>query len=100
VSNHGGRQEETLRFDHRVPSGKSLAAVGGGDYLCFIDGGAFERGTDNLQGAWHLGATAVGHRAARRPWGFSAPSASTGVEAVSDILTRELRNHHASGWDA
>jgi 4-hydroxymandelate oxidase len=85
VSNHGGRGEETLRstidcLPEVVKATQSKVPV-------FIDGG-IRRGTDVFK-ALALGATGVG---IGRPqgWGFAAFGQS-GVEAVMDILTRELR---------
>jgi 4-hydroxymandelate oxidase len=85
VSNHGGRQEETLRST--IECLPEIVAAVGGRVPVFIDGG-IRRGTDIFK-ALALGATAVG---IGRPqaWGLAAFGQS-GVEAVSDILTRELR---------
>jgi (S)-2-hydroxy-acid oxidase len=84
VSNHGGRNEETLRatvdcLPEVVAAVKSRVPV-------FIDGG-IRRGTDIFK-ALALGATAVG---IGRPqaWGLAA-FGQQGVEAVIDILDREL----------
>lgn len=84
VSNHGGRQEETLRST--IECLPEIVAAVGGRVPVFIDGG-IRRGTDIFK-ALALGATAVG---IGRPqaWGLAAFGQS-GVEAVSDILTREL----------
>ncbi len=85
VSNHGGRQEETLRST--IECLPEIVAAVGGRIPVLIDGG-IRRGTDIFK-ALALGATAVG---IGRPqaWGLAA-FGQAGVEAVSDILTRELR---------
>jgi isopentenyl diphosphate isomerase/L-lactate dehydrogenase-like FMN-dependent dehydrogenase len=85
VSNHGGRQEETLRST--IECLPEIVAAVGGRVPVFIDGG-IRRGTDIFK-ALALGATAVG---IGRPqaWGLAA-FGQPGVEAVSDIFTRELR---------
>ena len=85
VSNHGGRQEETLRST--IECLPEIVAAVGGRMPVFIDGGV-RRGTDVFK-ALALGATAVG---IGRPqgWGLAA-FGQPGVEAISDILTRELR---------
>jgi isopentenyl diphosphate isomerase/L-lactate dehydrogenase-like FMN-dependent dehydrogenase len=85
VSNHGGRQEETLRST--IECLPEIVAAVGGRMPVFIDGG-IRRGTDIFK-ALALGATAVG---IGRPqaWGLAA-FGQPGVEAISDILTRELR---------
>jgi 4-hydroxymandelate oxidase len=85
VSNHGGRQEETLRST--IECLPEIVAAVGGRIPIFIDGG-IRRGTDVFK-ALALGATAVG---IGRPqaWGLAA-FGQPGVEAISDILTRELR---------
>jgi len=85
VSNHGGRQEETLRST--IECLPEIVAAVGGRIPVFIDGG-IRRGTDIFK-ALALGATAVG---IGRPqaWGLAA-FGQPGVEAISDILTRELR---------
>ena len=85
VSNHGGRAEETLR-----PTIESLPEVlegAAGRIPVIVDGGV-RRGTDVFK-ALALGATAVG---IGRPqaWGLAA-FGQPGVEAVLDILDRELR---------
>jgi len=85
VSNHGGRAEETLR-----PTIESLPEViegAGGKIPVLVDGG-IRRGTDIFK-ALALGATAVG---IGRPeaWGLAA-FGQPGVEAVLDVLRRELR---------
>jgi len=84
VSNHGGRNEETLRAT--VDCLPEVVAAVGGRVPVFIDGG-FRRGTDVFK-ALALGATAVG---LGRPqaWGLAA-FGQPGVEAVIDILNREL----------
>ena len=86
VSNHGGRQEETLRST--IECLPEIVAAVGGRIPIFIDGG-IRRGTDIFK-ALALGATAVG---IGRPqaWGLAA-FGQPGVEAISDILTRELRS--------
>ena len=85
VSNHGGRQEETLRST--IECLPEIVTAVGGRIPVFIDGG-IRRGTDIFK-ALALGATAVG---IGRPqaWGLAA-FGQAGVEAVSDILARELR---------
>ena len=85
VSNHGGRAEETLR-----PTIESLPEViegVAGKIPVIVDGGV-RRGTDIFK-ALALGATAVGFG---RPhaWGLAA-FGQAGVEAVLEILRRELR---------
>lgn len=85
VSNHGGRADETLR-----PTIESLPEVlegVAGKIPVIVDGGV-RRGTDVFK-ALALGATAVG---IGRPqaWGLAA-FGQPGVEAVLDILARELR---------
>jgi 4-hydroxymandelate oxidase len=85
ISNHGGRSEETLRSC--IECLPEVVAAAGGRVPVFIDGG-IRRGTDIFK-ALALGATAVG---LGRPqaWGLAA-FGQPGVEAVSDILNRELR---------
>ena len=84
VSNHGGRAEEsgrsTIESLHEVVKGV------GGRIPVLIDGG-FRRGTDIFK-AMALGASAV---CIGRPyvWGLAA-FGQAGVEAVLDILRREL----------
>ena len=84
VSNHGGRNEETLRAT--IDCLPEVAAAVGGRVPVLLDGGV-RRGTDVFK-ALALGATAVG---LGRPqvWGLAAFGQS-GVEAVIDILNREL----------
>ena len=84
VSNHGGRNEETLR-----PSVECVPEVVDavqGRIPVFVDGG-IRRGTDVFK-CLALGATAVG---IGRPqaWGLAAFGQS-GVEAIVDLLNREL----------
>ena len=85
VSNHGGRAEETLR-----PTIESLPEViegVSGKIPVIVDGG-IRRGTDVFK-ALAFGASAVG---IGRPhaWGLAA-FGQPGVEAVLEILRRELR---------
>jgi len=84
VSNHGGRNEETLRAT--IDCLPEIAAAVRGRVPVFVDGG-IRRGTDIFK-ALALGATAVG---IGRPqvWGLAA-FGQPGVEAVIDILNREL----------
>lgn len=84
VSNHGGRNEDTLRAT--VDCLPEVAAGARGRIPVFLDGGV-RRGTDVFK-ALALGATAVG---LGRPqaWGLAA-FGRPGVEAVIDILDREL----------
>jgi 4-hydroxymandelate oxidase len=84
VSNHGGRNEETLRAT--IDCLPDVAAAVGGRVPVLLDGGV-RRGTDVFK-ALALGATAVG---IGRPqvWGLAA-FGQPGVEAVIDILNREL----------
>jgi 4-hydroxymandelate oxidase len=85
VSNHGGRDEESLR-----PTIESLPEVieGVAGKLPVIVDGGIRRGTDIFK-AVAMGATAVG---IGRPeaWGLGA-FGQPGVEAVLEILRRELR---------
>jgi 4-hydroxymandelate oxidase len=85
VSNHGGRSEETLRST--IECLPEIVAAVRGRIPVFIDGG-IRRGTDVFK-ALALGASAVG---IGRPqaWGLAA-FGQQGVEAISDILDRELR---------
>ena len=84
VSNHGGRNEETLRAS--IDCLPEVVGAVRGRVPVFVDGG-IRRGTDVFK-ALALGATAVG---VGRPqaWGLAAFGQS-GVEAVLDILNREL----------
>jgi (S)-2-hydroxy-acid oxidase len=84
VSNHGGRQEETLRAT--LDCLPEIAAAVGKRVPVLLDGGV-RRGTDVFK-ALALGATAVG---IGRPqvWGLAAFGQS-GVERVIDILNHEL----------
>jgi 4-hydroxymandelate oxidase len=84
VSNHGGRNEETLRAT--VDCLPEVVAAVRGRVPVLIDGG-IRRGTDVFK-ALALGASAVG---IGRPqaWGLAA-FGQPGVEAVIDILNREL----------
>jgi len=86
VSNHGGRNEETLRAT--VDCLAEVVAAVRGRVPVFLDGG-IRRGTDIFK-ALALGATAVG---IGRPqvWGLAA-FGQPGVEAVIDILNTELTN--------
>lgn len=85
VSNHGGRNEETLRAT--LDCLPEIATAVGGRVPVLLDGGV-RRGTDVFK-ALALGATGVG---IGRPqaWGLAA-FGQPGVEAVIDILTRELQ---------
>jgi (S)-2-hydroxy-acid oxidase len=85
VSNHGGRDEETLRAS--IDCLPEVVAAVKGRIPVFVDGGV-RRGTDVFK-ALALGATGVG---IGRPqaWGLAAFGQS-GVEAVLDIYTRELK---------
>ena len=86
VSNHGGRDEETLR--PTIECLPEVVTAVGGRIPVLIDGG-IRRGTDAFK-ALALGAAAVG---IGRPhaWGLAA-FGQPGVEAVIDILTRELQS--------
>jgi isopentenyl diphosphate isomerase/L-lactate dehydrogenase-like FMN-dependent dehydrogenase len=85
VSNHGGRNEETLRST--IACLPEVVASVAGRVPVLLDGGV-RRGTDVFK-ALALGASAVG---IGRPqvWGLAA-FGQQGVEAVIDILTKELR---------
>jgi 4-hydroxymandelate oxidase len=85
VSNHGGRDEETLRST--LECLPEVVSAVNGKVPVFFDGGV-RRGTDVFK-ALALGATAVG---IGRPqvWGLAA-FGQPGVEAVLDIYARELR---------
>jgi 4-hydroxymandelate oxidase len=85
VSNHGGRAEETLRGT--IESLPEVVDAVAGKVPVIVDGGV-RRGTDVFK-ALALGATAVG---IGRPhaWGLAA-FGQPGVEAVLEILRRELR---------
>ncbi len=84
VSNHGGRNEETLRAT--VDCLPEVVAAVRKRVPVFVDGG-IRRGTDVFK-ALALGATAVG---IGRPqaWGL-ASFGQSGVESVIDIFNREL----------
>jgi isopentenyl diphosphate isomerase/L-lactate dehydrogenase-like FMN-dependent dehydrogenase len=85
VSNHGGRAEETLR--PTIASLLEVLEATSGKIPVIVDGGV-RRGTDVFK-ALALGATAVG---IGRPqaWGLAA-FGQPGVEAILDILNRELK---------
>jgi 4-hydroxymandelate oxidase len=85
VSNHGGRNEETLRST--IECLPEVVAAAAGRIPIMLDGG-IRRGTDIFK-ALALGASAVG---IGRPqaWGLAA-SGQAGVESVVDILIKELR---------
>ncbi len=85
VSNHGGRAEETLRAT--IESLPEVLEGAERKVPVLVDGG-IRRGTDIFK-ALALGATAVG---IGRPhaWGVAA-FGQAGVEAVLEILRRELR---------
>ena len=85
VSNHGGRAENSLRST--IECVPEIVAGVRGRVPVIVDSG-FRRGTDIFK-ALALGATAVG---VGRPyvWGLSA-FGQEGVEAVLDILQRELQ---------
>ena len=85
VSNHGGRNEETLRAT--IACLPEVTAAVAGRVPVLVDGG-IRRGTDVFK-ALALGATAVG---IGRPqaWGLAA-FGQKGVEAVLAIYDRELR---------
>jgi len=84
VSNHGGRNEETLRPS--IDCVPEVVTAVRRRVPVFVDGG-IRRGTDVFK-SLALGATAVG---IGRPqgWGVAA-FGQPGVEAVIDILNREL----------
>jgi 4-hydroxymandelate oxidase len=84
VSNHGGRNEETLRAS--IDCVPEVVAAVKGRVPVFVDGG-IRRGTDVFK-ALALGATAVG---IGRPqsWGLAA-FGQPGVERVIDIYSHEL----------
>jgi isopentenyl diphosphate isomerase/L-lactate dehydrogenase-like FMN-dependent dehydrogenase len=84
ISNHGGRNEETLRAT--IDCVPEVVTAVRGRAPVFIDGG-IRRGTDVFK-ALALGATAVG---IGRPqaWGVAA-FGQAGVQRVIDILNREL----------
>lgn len=84
VSNHGGRNEETLRAS--IDCVAEVVAAVSGRVPVLVDGG-IRRGTDVYK-ALALGASAVG---IGRPqgWGLAA-FGQEGVEAVLDIYAREL----------
>ena len=86
VSNHGGRNEETLRAT--IDCLPEVVAAVRGRVPVFLDGG-IRRGTDIFK-ALAVGAAGVG---IGRPqaWGLAAFGQS-GVEAVLDILNTELTN--------
>jgi 4-hydroxymandelate oxidase len=85
VSNHGGRADASLRST--IECVPEVVAAVAGRIPVLVDSG-FRRGTDLFK-ALALGATAVG---VGRPyvWGLGA-FGQEGVEAVLDILQRELR---------
>jgi len=84
VSNHGGRNEETLR--PTIDCLPEVVEAVRGRIPVFLDGGV-RRGTDVFK-ALALGASAVG---IGRPyvWGLAA-FGQPGVEAVIDVYNREL----------
>jgi len=86
VSNHGGRNEETLRAS--IDCLPEVVAAARRRVPVFLDGGV-RRGTDIFK-ALAMGAAGVG---IGRPqaWGLAAFGQS-GVEAVLDILNGELTN--------
>ena len=86
VSNHGGRDEESLRST--IECLPEIVKACKGRIPVLLDGG-IRRGTDVFK-ALALGATAVG---IGRPqvWGLAAYG-QPGVEAIIDIFARELRS--------
>jgi (S)-2-hydroxy-acid oxidase len=86
VSNHGGRDEESLRST--IECLPEVVAACRGKIPVLVDGGV-RRGTDVFK-ALALGATAVG---IGRPqaWGL-ASFGQPGVEAILDIYARELKS--------
>jgi isopentenyl diphosphate isomerase/L-lactate dehydrogenase-like FMN-dependent dehydrogenase len=86
ISNHGGRDEETLRST--IECLPEVSAAVAGRIPVLLDGGV-RRGTDVFK-ALALGATAVG---IGRPqaWGLAA-GGQQGVEKILDIYNRELRH--------
>jgi isopentenyl diphosphate isomerase/L-lactate dehydrogenase-like FMN-dependent dehydrogenase len=85
VSNHGGRAENSMRST--IECVPEVAAAVAGRAPVIVDSG-FRRGTDIFK-ALALGATTIG---IGRPylWGLGA-FGQEGVEAVVDILRRELQ---------
>jgi 4-hydroxymandelate oxidase len=85
VSNHGGRDEETLHAT--IEALPEVVSAVNSRVPVLLDGG-IRRGTDVFK-ALALGATAVG---IGRPqvWGLAA-FGQPGVELALDIFTRELR---------
>jgi len=85
ISNHGGRDEESLRST--IECLPEVVAACRGRVPVLVDGG-IRRGTDVFK-ALALGASAVG---IGRPqiWGL-APYGQAGVESILDIYARELR---------
>jgi 4-hydroxymandelate oxidase len=84
ISNHGGRNEETLRAT--VDCLPEVVTAVCGRVPVFVDGG-IRRGTDIFK-ALALGASAVGIGRAQA-WGLAA-FGQPGVEAVIDVFNREL----------
>ncbi len=84
VSNHGGRNEETLQAT--IECLPEVVTAVRGRVPVFLDGGV-RRGTDVFK-ALALGAKGVG---IGRPYGWGlAAFGQSGVEAVINILNREL----------